>query len=100
MSAPPLSITITKKADVDETAIYNYISEIFGSIYADKFRQRLIELFKLLARQPFIGRPAKRDGSVRVFMISKQNKIIYKVTEKEIVVLRILNARTKLAGEF
>lgn len=100
MSTPPLSITLTKKADADETAIYNYISEIFGSIYADKFRQRLIELFKLLARQPFIGRPAKRDVSIRVLMMSKQNKIVYKLTEKEIVVLRILNARTKLAGEF
>ena len=33
-------------------------------------------------------------------MMSKQNKIIYKITEKEIVVLRILNRRTKLSGEF
>lgn len=100
MSAPSLSIIITKRADADETAIYNYISEIFGSIYADRFRKRLIDILNLLARQPFIGRPAKQNASIRVMMMSKQNKIIYKITEKEIVVLRILNTRTKLSGEF
>ena len=100
MSAPFLSIIITKKADTDETAIYNYISETFGSIYADNFRKKLIEVFKLLARQPFIGRPAKQDAFVRVLMMSRQNKIVYKITETEVVVLRILNTRTKLSGEF
>ena len=69
-------------------------------IYADKFRLRLIELFKLLSIQPFIGRPAKRDASIRVLMISRQNKVVYKLTDSEIVVLRILHTRTKLSGEF
>lgn len=87
MSAPSLSIIITKKADADETAIYNYIAETFGSIYADNFRKRLIEVFKLMARQPFIGRPAKGNASIRVLMMSRQNKIVYKITETEIVVL-------------
>lgn len=100
MSAPSLSIIITKKADADETVIYNYISETFGNIYADKFRQRLIELFKLMARQPFIGRPAKGNASVRVLMMNKQNKIVYTIAETEVVVLRVLNTRTKLSGEF
>ena len=100
MSAPSFSIIITKKADADETAIYSYITETFGSIYADKFRNRLIDLLKLIARQPFIGRPVKGNASIRVLMMSKQNKIVYKITETEIVVLRILNTRTKLSGEF
>lgn len=100
MSAPSLSIIITQKADADETAIYNYISDTFGSIYADNFRKKLIEVFKLMSRQPFIGRPAKGHVSIRVFMMNKQNKIVYKITETEVVVLRILNTRTRLSGEF
>lgn len=100
MSASSLSIIVTKKADADETAIYQYISDTFGSIYANQFRKRLIELFKLISQQPFIGRPAKGNVSVRVLMMSRQNKIVYKVTETEIVILRILNTRTKLSGEF
>jgi plasmid stabilization system protein ParE len=100
MSAPSLSIIITSKADADETAIYNYISETFGSIYADNFRKRLIEVLKLMSRQAFIGRPAKGNALVRVLMMSRQNKIVYKITETEIVVLRILSTRTKLSGEF
>lgn len=100
MSVPSLSIVITKRANADETAIYDYISYTFGAVYADKFHQKLIELFKLIAQQPLIGRPARKDSSVRVFMMSRQNKIVYKITEKDIVVLRILNTRTKLSGEF
>jgi hypothetical protein len=53
-----------------------------------------------MTRQPFIGRPAKGNNSIRVLMMSKQNKIVYKVAETEVVVLRILNTRTKLSGEF
>ena len=100
MSAPSLSITITKKADADETAIYNYITETFGSVYAHKFHKRLIDLLKLIARQPFIGRPARGNASIRVLMMSKQNKIVYTMTETQVVILRILNTRTKLSGDF
>ena len=99
MSAPSLGIVTTKRADADETAIYEYISSTFGVIYADKFYKKLIELFKLIAQQPFIGRPARKDSSIKVFMMSKQNKIVYKITEKNIVVLRIVNTKTKLSGK-
>lgn len=96
----PLKIIITEKADADEIAIYQYISEKFGNTFAEKFRIKLINLFKLIALQPFIGRPAKNDASIRVFIMSKQNKVVYKLKDSEIIILRILNARTNLAGEF
>ncbi len=69
-------IIVTRKADKDEAAIYRYILEKFGEIYADKFRKRLISFFELLSRQPLIGRPAKNDNTLRVYIFSKQNKLI------------------------
>jgi len=95
-----LGIVVTKKADDDELAIYQYISKTFGSLYADKFRSRLIEVFTLMAKQPFIGRPAKQDKSIRVLMLSKQNKVVYKLTESQIIILRILNTKAKASGDF
>jgi plasmid stabilization system protein ParE len=95
-----LSIIITRKADADESAIYQYISETFGSFYADRFRKKLVDLFRLMSKQPFIGRPAKQDNSVRVLMMSKQNKIVYKLAESEIIILRILNTKAKVSGGF
>jgi plasmid stabilization system protein ParE len=94
------SIIVTKKADTDELVIYQYISKTFGSLYANNFRKKLTEVFTLMAKQTFIGRPAKQDNSIRVLMMSKQNKIIYKLTESEIIILRILNSKAKLAGDF
>jgi plasmid stabilization system protein ParE len=95
-----LNIIITQKADNDEIAIYKYISEEFGEVYAKKFRSKLINLFHTLSTQPFIGRPAKNDHSLRVFIISRQNKIVYKIKNEGIIVIRILNTKADLSKNF
>ncbi len=97
---PSLIIVFTTKADKDEINIYQYISKIFGKAYADKFRKKLIELLRLIAIQPYIGRTTKNDRSLRVITISKQNKIIYKVTEENIIIIRILNTKTDISERF
>ena len=94
------SLIFTRKADKDETDIYKYITEKFGKIYADKFRRRLIQFYHLLSKQPFIGRPAKDDASLRVFIFNKQNKVVYKVEDNSIIIIRILNTRTNLSSKF
>ncbi len=50
-----LKVIITKKTDKDEIAIYEYISEEFGEVYAMKFRKKLIDLFQILSTHPFIA---------------------------------------------
>ena len=97
---PDLNIVFTRKADKDELTIYQYISEAFGEVYATKFRNKLINLFHTLANQPYIGRTSKNDRTLRVIIISKQNKIVYKVTGKNIVIIRILNTRTDVSQIF
>ena len=100
MSQPSLALLITEKANADEHAIFRYITEVFGSLYAERFRTKLIQLFQLVATQPFIGRVAKNDSYIRVLIISKQNKFIYKVTDSAIIILRILNTKTAKANRF
>ena len=95
-----LTVIITQKADKDEIAIYEYISVEFGEVYAKKFRKKLIDLFNILSTQPFIGRPAKNDSSIRVIIIGKQNKIVYRVADEIIIIIRILNTKTNLSQNF
>ncbi len=95
-----MNIIFTNKADQDEIAIYKYITETFGQVYANKFRQKLIALLNVPASQSFIGRPAKNDKSLRVIMIGKQNKIVYKVAEEDIIIIRILNTKTGISENF
>ncbi len=94
------SIRITKKADADEQMIYEYIIENFGEIYAKRFRERIINTFQKLQKYPLIGRVAKKDKSLRVLILNNKNKLVYKVTENEIVIVRILNTKTKLSGDY
>ena len=100
MTPSLLNIVITKKADGDEELIYKYIARKFGKQYADNFRKKIIELFKALAITPLAGRFAKNNRSVRVFIFSRQNKIVYKPTVTDIIILRILNTKTKTARKY
>jgi plasmid stabilization system protein ParE len=93
-------LTFTGKADKDEADIYKYITEKFGEIYADKFRASFVQFCHLLTKQPFIGRPAKDDALLRVFIFNKQNKVVYKVEDNGIIIIRILNTRTNLSSKF
>lgn len=95
-----LIIVITKKADNDESAVFDYITNKFGETYARKFRERLVQAFTVISRQPFIGRPAKNDKEIRVLQLSKQNKIVYKITETEVIILRLLHTKTNLSTKF
>ena len=94
------ALTFTRKADKDEAAIYKYIAENFGEIYAEKFRTSFIKFCQLLTKQPFIGRTAKNDPALRVFIFSKQNKIVYKVASDNIIIIRILNTKRNLSAKF
>ncbi len=94
------TVQLTRKADDDEAQIYAYITERFGLVYAENFRAGFIRFCHLLTRQPFMGRPAKNDASLRVFLFEKQNKVVYKVENNHIAVLRILNTRTNLSSKF
>lgn len=93
-------IVVTKKANADEFAIYNYILTEFGKIYAEKFRSQLLQFFKTLSRYPFIGRAAKNNPTLRVYVLNKHNKLVYKVTEDKIVIVRLLLQKMKIAGRY
>ena len=59
------TLNFTKKDDKDENDIYKYIENKFGEVYAKKFRINFIAFCKFLTKQPFIGRPAKNDATLR-----------------------------------
>ncbi len=69
-----LRITLTKKANKDEATIYKYILEKFGESYADRFREKLLDIFYLLSKQPFIGRPAKNKATLIKSIYFQQTK--------------------------
>lgn len=100
MNPSPLNIRITQKADADEASIYQYIERTFGKVYADRFRVRLIELFHKLAIMPTAGRTAKAEPSIRIFIFNRQNKVVYKITEQDLVIIRILNTKARTTGNY
>jgi plasmid stabilization system protein ParE len=94
------NIVFTKSADKDEASIYKYIAETFGEIYAERFREKLLNAILLLSRHPFVGRPARNNPSLRVLLLNKQNKLVYTIAENDLIILRLLNTRTNYPSDF
>lgn len=97
---PALKVIITRAANIDDTKIYEYISDEFGELYSEKFRNKIIKLFQTLSGHPLIGRPAKIDSSVRVINMTNKNKLVYKIVNNSIVILRILHNKTNSSHNF
>ena len=94
------TLNFTRKADKDESDIYKYIADKFGEVYAKKFRKNFIEFCHLLTKQPFIGRPAKNDAALKVFIFGKQSKVVYKVEDNCITIIRILAMKTSPSSKY
>lgn len=94
------SIILTNKADEDEASIFQYISNEFGIIYAEKFREKLMRFFHLLSKQPFIGRSAKNYPTLRVYIFNQQNKIVYKIENDTIIIIRLLHIKSRLSSKY
>ncbi|MCW3106848.1 MAG: ParE toxin of type toxin-antitoxin system, parDE [Segetibacter sp.] len=95
-----LNVLITKRADKDESKIFEYIAKEFGETYAVVFRKKLIELFHTLSKHPLMEGLLKKMHHLEWLFIINKIKIVYKVTESDIIIIRILNTKTNLSHNF
>ena len=60
---------------------------------ADEFLQKLDKRIATLKKQPFIGTPSQAIHGVRGILITKHNKLFYKVSGTTIIVLNMYDTR-------
>jgi plasmid stabilization system protein ParE len=65
-----------------------------GYQVADEFSDVLFKRLDALALQPFTGKPSTRKTNTRSLLITKHNRVFYKVDGQTIKVVNMFDTRT------
>ncbi|MBS1579718.1 MAG: type II toxin-antitoxin system RelE/ParE family toxin [Bacteroidetes bacterium] len=71
-----------------------YLETEWSYDIAKKFMQNILHHFKLLEQHPNLGKPTSKNNA-RSILISKHNRIIYKISNNKIIILDLIDTRTK-----
>lgn len=70
-------------------SVLNYIEKEWNKKVADDFLEKLDKRISTLKEQPFIGSPSEVVKGVRGILITKHNKLYYKVSGDRIFILNM-----------
>ena len=86
-----LNLTATAKQDLHD--IYTYSLEKWGKKQADEYLKQLENSFYLLLDNPYLGKQRNDLKQGYRSLLTKKHSIFYKISNNEIIVLRILHIR-------
>ena len=75
-----------------------YLEKEWSKQVADEFLSMLDKRIATLQKQPYIGNPSQKVKDVRGILITKHNKLFYKVSGQSIVVLTMYDTRMNPKG--
>ncbi len=87
------SIVVTPLAQDDIVGIAGYTLDRWGEAQMGRYVDGLHRRFRQLARLPEVGRVRKDIGSRYRSVVQGSHVIFYRVTAKEIVIVRVLHGR-------
>jgi len=90
-----MKLVFRSSAVADLKWFRSYYSSVFpeGAKHA---RQQYLQTCRTLVAHPLVGHPVSRDTPVREFAIPRTPfSFVYYVTEREILIIRVLDARAE-----
>jgi toxin ParE1/3/4 len=82
---------LTADAERDFEGIYRYSIDTFGMVQANSYALDLIEVFEILATNPFAGRDVKIIAPDARCFIHASHSIYYEIEGEVVMILRILH---------
>jgi plasmid stabilization system protein ParE len=77
----------------DYENIVNYLKTKWSFCIAEKFATTLEKKLETLSSQPFIGIASTTQKDIRSILITKHNRLFYRVTHNQIDILNIFDTR-------
>lgn len=74
-------------------SVLNYLENEWGNSVATKFRENVDKHILLISTQPFVGVVTGRED-VRSVLITKHNRLVYKISRNKIIILNMYDTRT------
>ncbi|SFQ03321.1 type II toxin-antitoxin system RelE/ParE family toxin [Parafilimonas terrae] len=73
--------------------LLDYLKSAWGEEVADEFIIRLQKRLQTLSKQPYIGAPSSVIKPVRSILITKHNRLYYRIKDDTIEVLNMYDTR-------
>lgn len=86
-------IVWTKRANKKFNSIIRFLEEEWGDQVTGNFVKQTYSLLDILLEQPELGTIEVKDKNIRGFLITKHNRIFYRLANEELVVLNFFDTR-------
>lgn len=93
------SIVWTSRASNKFDQIIEYLEVEWGSALARQFVSRTYSIIDLLVEWPNLGKNEHKQFQIRGFSLSKYNRIFYRVSNTEIIILNFFDNRQNPANK-
>ncbi len=90
-----LKIVLKKRFLYKVTKTLSYLEQEWSHDVATVFLQKLDRRIEQLTKQPYIGSPSSKIKDVRGILITRHNRMYYKVKDKQVVILNMYDTRMK-----
>jgi len=87
-------IVWTKRANTKFNKIIDYLEQEWGPNVTQNFVSKAYDIIDLISDQPDLGTLENQDRKIRGFLLTKHNRLFYRITDKEIIVLNFFDTRS------
>ena len=87
-------IVWTKRAITKFNNIIKYLEEDWGEGVTENFVRKTYDIIELISDQPALGTLENPEKNIRGFLLTKHNRLFYRETEKEIILLNFFDTRS------
>jgi plasmid stabilization system protein ParE len=84
----------TKRANHKFNSIIDYLEQEWGSNVTRNFVKRTYTIIDLISDMPELGPLENPEKMIRGFLLTKHNKLFYRVTQGEIILLNFFDNRS------
>ena len=87
------NIVVTTRCRKKLIKLLIYLEREWGKIVADNFLKKIDRRIQTLSEQPYIGQSANQDELTRSILVTKHNRLYYRIKFNEIEILNLFDTR-------
>jgi plasmid stabilization system protein ParE len=86
-----MKVFFSKRAEEKYASTLDYLRENFGETATKVFKQKAADFIKLLGSFPEMGLVEVESKKIRSFLLTKQTRVFYRITNDKIIILTFFN---------
>ena len=86
-------IIVKKRFTNKVQRVLTYLEKVWSHKVAADFLLKIDLRFDLLSKQPYIGAPSRKVNDIRGILITRHNKMYYKIKGDKVIILNMYDTR-------